>query len=421
MTALNPDGEVAMTQQTDSPSSQTPELADILRKYLPDYEKRYSLHPDHYKVVADIIHCRTAYLGGRVHTCGECGEEVIVYNSCRNRHCPKCQTMAKERWLSARQAELLPVPYFHTVFTLPHDINPVALCNKKMVYNMLFRAATQTLLVFGKNPENGLGGSLGIIAILHTWNQRLEDHIHLHGVVPGGVLSNDLKSFKTVHKDYLFPVKAMSRVFRGKFMELFEAAVNNRELVFPGKTKHLGTLKGFRKLKKSLWSKEWVVYAKRPFNGPTEVLDYIARYTHRVAISNHRILSCDKGYVTFSYRNRKENKTCKEILTAVEFIRRFLLHVVPPKFMRIRHFGLLANRNKKRNIPLCRKLLGVVGDLPVREKKSVQELMFKLTGKDIGLCPYCGKGHLTETGSVPRYSGLGFDDVMALHGGKDTS
>lgn len=410
-----------MTQQTGNASSQSPELADVFREHLPDYEKKYALHPDHYKVVADIIHCRTAYLGGRVHTCDECGEEIIVYNSCRNRHCPKCQTMAKERWLSARQAELLPVPYFHTVFTLPHDINSVALCNKKMVYNMLFRAVSQTLLSFGKNPENGLGGSIGVISILHTWNQKLEDHIHLHGVVPGGVLTEDLKTFKKVNGDFLFPVKAMSRVFRGKFMELFEAAFYNRDLTFPGKTKPLGTLKGFKKLKKSLWAKDWVVYAKRPFKGPSEVLDYIARYTHRVAISNHRILSCERGNVTFSYRNRKENITCEETLPAVEFIRRFLLHVVPPKFMRIRHYGLFANKNKKRNISLCRKLLGMGEDLPSQEKQSVDELMLKLTGNDIGLCPFCGKGRLTETGSVPNHTGPGFDDIMKRHLRENTS
>lgn len=402
-------------------SSQTPELADILRKYLPVYEKQYKLHPDHYKVVADIIQCRTAYLGGRVYTCNECGEELVLYNSCRNRHCPKCQTMAKVRWLSARKAELLPVPYFHTVFTLPHDINPVALVNKQKVYTMLFQAMSQTLLTFGRNPENCLGGLLGVIAVLHTWNQKLEDHIHLHGVVPGGVLSFDRKAFKTVPYDYLFPVKALSEVFRGKFMELFETAYKNRELEFPGQTKSFGTLKGFNKLKKSLWAKDWVVYAKKPFKGPSEVLDYIARYTHRVAISNHRILSCEKGAVTFSYRNRKENTTCKETLTAVEFIRRFLLHVVPPGFMRIRHYGLFANRNKTKNILLCRKFLGENSFFPTPENKSVEELMLMLTGNDIGLCPFCSKGRLAETATLSKYSGPGFDEIMKLHNRKDTS
>lgn len=410
-----------MTEKTGNTPDQTPELADILRRYLPVYEKRYTLHPDHYKVVADIIQCRTAYLGGRVHTCGECGEDVIVYNSCRNRHCPKCQTLSKERWLSDRQAELLPVAYFHTVFTLPHEINPVALCNKRLVYNMLFRAATKTLLTFGKNPENGLGGSLGVISILHTWTQKLEDHIHLHGVVPGGVLSFDHKSFKTVKADYLFPVRAMSKVFRGKFMELFEGAFKNGDLIFPGKTKAFGSAAGFKKLKQTLWEKSWVVYAKEPFKGPSEVLSYIARYTHRVAISNHRILSCENDCVTFSYRDRKKNKTCKETLSAVEFIRRFLLHVVPPGFMRIRHYGLFANRNKRRNMSLCRKLLGMKKALPSQEKKSVEERMLKLTGKDIGLCPFCGKGRLRETGSVPKHTGPGFDDILKKVRRTDTS
>ncbi len=401
--------------------SSSPELADILRKHINDYRQQYNLHPQHFKVVSDIMQCRTAYLGGHVHQCNQCRGEQILYNSCRNRHCPKCQTMAKARWLQARQAELLPLPYYHCVFTLPHEINPVALCNKRNVYGILFQAVSRTLLKFGANPENGLGGLLGIIAILHTWNQKLEDHIHLHTVIPAGVLSFDRRRFITCQYDFLFPVKALSKVFRAIFMELFEAAFHNGELVFPGKTQKHGTQSGFKKLKNSLWSKNWVAYIKEPFNGPAEVLNYIARYTHRVAISNHRILACSNGKVTFSYRNRKAGRTEKETLNATEFIRRFLLHVIPKKFMRIRHYGFLANRNKRADLGQCRKLLGMKVQLLKQEKSSVAELMLKLTGKDIHLCPFCGQGTMEPKITLPKFSGPGATWILENFKRRDSS
>jgi len=399
----------------------SPELADILRRHITDFQKHYTLHPDHYKVVGAIIQCRTAYLGGHVHQCSDCDKELNLYNSCRNRHCPKCQTLTKVNWLEDRKAELLPVSYFHSVFTLPHDINKVALCNKRKIYGMLFQAVSKTLLKFGKNPENGLEGKLGIIAILHTWNQKLEDHIHLHGVIPGGVLSFDNRKFTSCAHDFLFPVKALSKVFRGIFMELFVAAFNRGELIFPGKTEMFGTPGGFKKLRKTLWSKSWVVYAKKPFDGPKDVLSYIARYTHRVAISNHRILDCKDGHVTFSFRNRKANTIENETLDAVEFIRRFLLHAVPPNFMRIRHYGLFANRNKKANIRRCRLLLGVKSDLPRREKKSVEQLMLDLTGNDIRRCPFCKKGIMKQGMPIPRFSGPGSHEILNRRSGKDST
>lgn len=397
-----------MTQTKSEPV----DLARILWRHMKTYQTRYKLHPDHYDVVADIMKCRTAYLGGHMYRCDTCDEEIPVYNSCRNRHCPQCQTMTKAKWLEDRKAELLPVTYFHTVFTLPHDINPVALVNKRKVYGMLFTAVSQTLRVFGQNPENGLGGKLGVIAILHTWNQKLEDHIHLHGVVPGGVLSPDHKRFISCKKDFLFSVRALSKVFRGKFMELFETAYKNGELIFPGKTELLGTPAGFKTLKNKLWSKDWVVYAKKPFDGPRDVLSYIARYTHRVAISNNRILACENGNVTFSYRNRKKDTIENETLDAAEFIRRFLLHVVPKGFMRIRHYGLFANRCRKKNINRCRELLGVKGDLSKPEKKSVEELMLELTGKDIRLCPRCKKGTLKQNDPIARDTGPGVHEMI---------
>ncbi len=397
------------------------ELADILRRHINDYQIKYKLHPDHYKVVANILECRTAFLGGHIHQCSDCGSEKNVYNSCRNRHCPKCQTMVKARWLEARKAELLPVQYFHNVFTLPHEVNPVALCNKRVIYSILFRAASETLLAFGKNPDNGLGGKLGIISLLHTWDQKLNDHIHLHCVIPAGVLSFDNQFFKKGSKDFLFPVKALSKVFRGKFMEMLQTAYDEKKLIFPGRTKSFGTASGFRALSKALWSKEWVVYSKKPFSGPETVLEYLSRYTHRVAISNNRIKTCKDGKVTFTYRNRKKETTETLSIETVEFIRRFLMHVVPPNFMRIRHFGIFANRCKKKNISQCRKFLGLseVRQKPV--EKSVEALMFELTGININRCPFCKKGVMKEVSPIPKLTGKGSHDYIQRPDRRDSS
>lgn len=391
--------------QNEVASGSKPDLADILKMHIGDYRSRHKLHPDHFNVVSDIMKCRTPALGGHLHRCSNCYGEITLYNSCRNRHCPTCQTLTKAAWLEARKKELLPVPYVHSVFTLPHEINPVALCNKRVVYGMLFNAVSGTLLSFGKNPRNRLGGKIGIIAVLHTWTQKLEDHIHLHCVIPAGALSEDGERFTVSKNGFLFPVKALSKVFRGKFMALFKEAYAKGRLVFPGKTEHTGTPEGFADFEKKLRKKSWVVYSKKPFKGPEDVLGYIARYTHRVAISNHRIVSCRNGRVTFMYRNRKENKTCTETLHAEEFIRRFLLHVLPGKFMRIRHFGLFANRNRRKNIERCRTLLGLHGSIPFHPNPSVHEAMLTLTGKDILACPFCKKGKLAKVAVIPNDTG----------------
>lgn len=381
------------------------EVANIFQEYLHDYQRKYNLHPTHRKVVQDILNCRTAILGGHIEKCDECGTERITFNSCRNRHCPKCQTMAKEKWLKARKAELLPVSYFHNVFTLPHDINPVVLCNKKEIYSILFRSVSETLKQFGKDPRNRLKGDIGFISILHTWDQKLNDHFHLHCVIPGGALTFDKSRWVQCGSKYLFNVIALSMVYRGKFIHYLERAYEKGELKFPGKTEPLGTRSGFKKLIDQLWSKKWVVYSKKPFSGPTEVLDYIARYTHRVAISNHRIISLQDGRIKFTYKNRKKKTTEKITLSAVEFIRRFLLHVLPSRFMRIRSYGILANRYKKKNISICRQLLGLSPELPEPEEKTVHEMMLELTGADITLCPVCKKGKMKIIYEIPSIIG----------------
>lgn len=384
------------------------ELADIFCKYGKGYIESTSMPGEHYKIMHDIVVCRTASLGGHVEVCDSCGKTQNSYNSCRNRHCPKCQSLAKAKWLEQRKAELLLIPYFHNVFTLPHDLNGIILYNKKVMLDYLFKAVSSTLSEFAKNPRSRYkqGGKIGFTAILHTWNQKLLDHFHLHCVIPAGYLSFDKKQWIHSKKKYLFPVKALSRVFKSKFMKLFESAVHNNDLILP-KT-------GIKKLKKRLWSKNWVVYSKQPFGGPEQVLEYLGRYTHRVAISNNRILNIENNNIRFSYRDRKNENTQKSMdLKPHEFIRRFLLHALPKKFMRIRHFGFLANRCKKHDIAKCRGVLGQAAPDNMPDK-SVRKLMQELTGIDITKCPACTKGNLRKSFKIERLTGPGFFERLNL-------
>ncbi len=398
------------------------ELADIFCKYGKAYIESHTMPLEHYKIMNDIVICRTAALGGHVEVCDSCGKMHNSYNSCRNRHCPKCQTLAKSRWLEARQIELLPVSYFHNVFTLPHNLNQIILCNKKVMLNILFWAVTATLKEFALNPTiYKEGGKIGFTAVLHTWDQKLCDHFHLHCVIPAGYLSLDSERWIHSKKKYLFPVKALSKVFQGKFMALMEQAFQLNDLIFPGKIAGIGTNAGFKKLKKQLFSKNWVVYSKQPFGGPKQVLEYLGRYTHRVAISNNRILDIEDNRITFSYRNRKNNNEKNSLaLKSNEFIRRFLLHALPKKFMRIRHAGFLANRCKKKDLLKCRKILGQ-NNIPEKSNKSVAQLMLELTGLDIFTCPFCKKGKLNKMFKIPEQTGPGFFERLNLATLKDTS
>jgi hypothetical protein len=334
--------------------------------------------------------CRSSYLGGHVEKCELCGFRKPSYNSCRNRHCPKCQSLTKARWLQDRKSELLPVEYFHDVFTLPHELNPLILCNKKVLFDILFKSVSETILQFGKN---NIGGKPGFLCILHTWDQTLRDHFHLHCVVPAGALSFDGSKWIPARKNFLFNVKALSVVFRKKFIEFLEAAYDRGQLIFPGETAASATTRNFSRFIDNLWEHRWVVYSKKPFGGPEQVLDYIGRYTHRVAISNNRIINVRDGRVAFTYRDRKSGDIHRtKELDADEFTRRFLLHVLPEGFMRIRHFGFLANRCKRENIRRIRELKGVSQSVTKKTKKNTQELMLELTGTDIAMCPCCKKG-----------------------------
>ena len=313
--------------------------------------------------------------------------------------------MAREQWLAARNAELLPVGYFHNVFTLPHDLNPVLLCNMKPMLEMLFAAVNETLQAFAADPRWRLEGRLGFIAVLHTWSQTLMDHFHLHCLIPGGVLSFDRTTWRPARKKFLFRKDSMAKEFKKRYLRKFEDAYRNNELIFPGKTAETGTPQGFRRLVRKLRSVKWVAYAKRPFAGPSQVLEYLGRYTHRVAISNNRIRCIDHGKVTFAYRDRKDRDAVKEMtLEADEFIRRFLLHVLPKGFMKIRYFGYMFHREKKAAISLIRDLIDPDGNYKPTEKESAREIMLRLTGLDITRCPSCGKGQMVQVMEIPKGS-----------------
>jgi hypothetical protein len=379
------------------------ELADIFREFGEAYHRSNKIPLAHQKVMHAVEVCRTSYLGGHMKVCNLCGYSHPTYNSCGNRHCPKCQSLAKFRWVKRREEELLPVDYYHNVFTLPHELNALAHSNKKILYDILFKSVSETLLEFGQNE---LGGKVGFIAILHTWDQKLAEHIHLHCIISAGALSPDGgKWISSPSSDYLFPVKALSKVFRGKFVNYLKMAYTEGSLTFAGKSTEFETKKGFYSLIDSLYRQDWVVYCKKPFAGPETVIDYLGRYTFRIAISNERIKYVNDGKVTFTYRDRKDNDRKKEVtLEASEFIRRFLLHVLPSSFTRIRHFGFVSNRSRKENIAHLKKLFGFPGKTCDSPEKSLEETMLKLTGNDISKCPCCRIGIMTLHHLIPRFS-----------------
>ena len=367
-----------------------PELADVFRQYGQSYRNRHRLPASHKKVMRAVSVCRTQELGGHLKRCDTCGFEHPSYNSCRNRHCPKCQSLAKAKWLEKQNSELLPVGYFHLVFTLPHKLNCLILANKKIVLTLLFKAVSETLLEFGRSR---LGGTVGIIAVLHTWDQTLKDHFHLHCLVPAGALSLDHSRWILARKNFLFPITALSLVFRAKFLELLKHTIDQ------------GKIAAANHETQALWKKNWIVYAKKPFGSPRTVLDYLGRYTHRVALSNDRIVKVENGQVTLSYRDRKDGDRKKTIpLEAHEFIRRFLLHVLPEGFMRVRHFGFLANRSKKQALTQCRKLLGANPASLQSPSESARDLLLRITGIDLSRCPSCHNGTMIVVVELPPIS-----------------
>jgi hypothetical protein len=374
------------------------ELADIFRQHGEEYRTKYGSHmsPEQHRVMRAIAICRTAALGGHVDQCDHCGHRVVSYNSCRNRHCPKCQALAKAKWLEARRAELLPVPYFHVVFTLPQSLAPLAQQNKRVVYNILFQAVSQSLLTVAADPKH-LGAEIGFLAILHTWGQNLLDHPHLHCVVPGGGLAENRTKWIACRERFFLPVRVLSRLFRRLFLERLQKAFAQDQLAFHGDIERLADPAAFDRFLQDCRQTDWVVYAKPPFGGPEKVLDYLARYTHRIAISNHRLLSLEDGKVTFSWRDYK-NGGARRTMTvdALEFTRRFLLHVLPSGFMRVRYYGFLANRYRAKKLQLCRTLIGVP-NTPApdpTEELNWADLFQALTGVDPLACPQCKQGRM---------------------------
>jgi hypothetical protein len=366
------------------------ELADVFRTHQRDFLDRWNsvLSSEQRRALRNLRDCRTVALGGHLQQCDRCGHRVILYNSCRNRHCPKCQASARAKWLVQRQAELLPVPYFHVVFTLPQELAHLALQNPKQIYNLLFRAASESLLTIAADPQH-LGASIGFLAVLHTWGQNLHLHPHLHCVVPGGGISPDGSRWITCRKNFFLPVRVLSRLFRKKFLKALRSAFRRDELRFAGDLRYLAAPPAFQSLCQKLAPREWVVYAKPPFGGPQRVLKYLARYTHRVAISNHRLRSLENGNVSFAWKDYAHGNQTKDMtLDAVEFIRRFLIHVLPSGFVRIRQFGLLANRVRKQKLDQCRALLAA--PQPLTDWQDSPEVKTD----DPHRCPVCALGRL---------------------------
>ncbi len=379
------------------------EVADVFHLYGEQYRQSNSLSYEQIKVMRHIEICRTAALGGHVEQCDKCGFERISYNSCRDRHCPKCQTMTKERWLNDRKAELLPCGYFHLVFTLPHTLNPIVLCNKKIMLAMLFAAVNETLQAFAKDPQWRLEGQLGFISVLHTWSQTLLDHFHLHCLVPAGAFSPAQNKWNPARESFLFRINSLAKEFRKRYLHKLEKAYQKKKLIFPGETVSISSPEVFWEMTKKLSVIDWIAYAKRPFAGPEQILEYLGRYTHRVAISNNRLTAIDNGKVVFTYRDRKSANQKKTMtLNADEFIRRFLLHVLPKGFMKIRYFGFLSNIKKKEYIPIIRQLIKPMAELLVKIKETVQQIMLRVTGIDITCCPQCQKGKMITIKELPK-------------------
>jgi hypothetical protein len=382
---------------TTAPADLRPtfEVADLVRLYGAAYQAARPVPLLHQRVLHDIEVCRTAALGGHIEQCNHCSYRRPVYNSCRNRHCPKCQTLARAQWLEDRQAELLPVGYFHNVFTLPHELNDLAAANPRLVYGLLFRTVAATLQAFAADRQYGLGGQAGFTAVLHTWDQKLLYHVHLHCVIAGGALAFDGNRWLPAKRKYLFPVRELSRAFRSRFLNGLQQAFERDELAFPGRLAALAEAAPFTEFLAKLAAKEWVVYSQPPFGGPDKVLEYLSRYTHRVAISNRRLLDIADGKVTFAYRDRRDDNRLKQLtITAPEFLRRFLLHVTPPGLCRIRHYGFLSNRNKEQQLPRCRELLGQAPPPKVDAPRDVVALVLRFTGIDVTRCPQCQQGTL---------------------------
>jgi hypothetical protein len=365
------------------------EVADILRAHAAAYRAQHPVTPEQSQVMQRLAACRTAALGGHVDACAGCGFTRISYNSCRDRHCPKCQAGKRAAWLETRLERLLPTGYFHVVFTLPDVLQPLMLHNQRRLYNLLFQAASATLVTLSADPHR-LGAQIGVTAILHTWGQQLRFHPHLHCVVTGGGLSRDGQRWVAGRRQYFLPVKVLGKLFRGKFLAALKTLYQAEQLTLTGSVAHLNDPRAFQQLLDTLYGRKWIVYAKRPFGGPAQVFRYLGRYSHRVAISNSRLASMDENQVSFQWKDYADgHKTKVMCLSVGEFLRRFLLHVLPKGFVRIRHYGLLASVNVATKLARCRQLLGQETPPTPLPCKSWIDRVLEWTGQDPMRCPHC--------------------------------
>ena len=384
-------------------------VADVCRRSGGTYRDHTgpSLPMAHRRVMAAIEQCRTAALGGHVEPCDRCGHTRVWYHSCRNRHCPTCQSLARAAWIADRTADLLDTEYFHVVFTVPQAIAEIAAQNKAVVYGILFRATAETLRTIAADPRH-LGAEIGFVAVLHTWGQTLLHHPHLHCVVPGGGLAPDGTRWIACRPGFFLPVRVLSRLFRRLFLTALHDAFEDGHLRFTASLQALSDPHGFADHLRPARHAEWIVYAKPPFAGPHQVLDYVGRYTHRVAISNHRLLDMDDGHVRFRYKNYRADRAERPqtmTLAATEFIRRFLLHVLPAGFHRMRHYGLLGHRHRTHTLAQCRQLLGTTAVPPIvgeTRRPDYRDRAESLTGVSLQACPVCPGGHMIETACVRR-------------------
>jgi hypothetical protein len=378
------------------------EISDILNNGIADYIDDYGeLSFRNTKVTQHILQCKTSALGGHVYSCDNCNHQFISYNSCRDRHCPKCQSLARATWVQERMDELLPVHHFHVVFTIPHQLNPIALRNKKPFYDLLFKCVSETLRDLGKD-KRWLGGTIGGITVLHTWGQNLMDHPHIHCIIPGGGIREDGKKWVCFRDNFIFPVKVISRLFRGKFLCYFKRMAEKKQLVFNGLLENLNNKTDFKDLLDLLWKKEWVVYAKEPFAHAASVVKYLGRYTHRIAISNQRIISLEDKTVSFAWKDYADDNKQKVMeITSVEFIRRFLLHVLLERFVRIRYFGFLSNSTKKEMLQKSFELFGKKYEKKAKLNK-IADIFKMILGKDITCCPKCKTGHFILTKEIVK-------------------
>lgn len=373
-------------------------VQDIFHQFYASFKQKYSLSAQQTKASKAIMSCRTADLGGNASLCEECGHLAIRYNSCRNRHCPLCQGIKKDIWVDKRSKDILHAPYFHTVFTMPKELHPLIYQNQELLYNLMYKAVAQTLQELSQDDKY-LGAQIGFFSLLHTWSQDLHYHPHIHTVILAGGLATK-NQWRSSNDKFFIPVKVLSKIFRGKFLCALKQYYHENLLMFYGNAQQYENPNFFAQLLNQCYSKNWYSYAKRTFSGPLAVVKYLGKYTHRIAISNTRIVAMNESAVTFNVKDRENNNRIKKVtVTGVEFIRRFLMHVLPKGFVKIRHYGLLANRNKKTKLALSRKLTGSPTYKAIFEGLGTTEILSIIIGKDVTLCSACGKGNLK-----PRYS-----------------